>query len=42
MRSPAPARYHALFLLLVSGLTAFHLWYVNRGFLDLTPDEAYY
>jgi undecaprenyl-diphosphatase len=35
-------RPRALFFLLAVAVTLFHLWYVDQGFLDLTPDEAHY
>ena len=34
--------YYALFLLLLIGATLFNLWYINTGYIDLSPDEAHY
>jgi len=35
-------RYRFSALLLIAGLTVFHLWYIASGRIDLVPDEAHY
>ncbi len=34
--------YRLFTLVLLGGLTLFHLWYIGAGILDLAPDEAHY
>jgi 4-amino-4-deoxy-L-arabinose transferase-like glycosyltransferase len=43
VRSPGQLnRYMWLTVVLLLGTTAFHLWYIASGALDLAPDEAHY
>ncbi|MBI3989465.1 MAG: glycosyltransferase family 39 protein [candidate division NC10 bacterium] len=34
--------YRILTIVLLGGLTLFHLWYISSGVLDLAPDESHY
>jgi len=35
-------RHRFFAVLLIAGVTVFHLWYIASGRIDLVPDEAHY